>query len=344
MRTTELSEKLYQHYESTQKIHDYFGIMAVYALIKTAEQKNDEELLKKAICKIKEFTYEMEHGIYNFPSYRICGIAAAYAFMKGYIPEMSELVEKYADELMQADRNSDGILISPNQKERELIWIDCLTAAVPFLLYAGIAFGREEYIDEAVNQTLLMYDELMDKDNGLLHQCKNFVATGVLTEDHWSRGNGWGYIALSELIQYLPKEHKKRKKIEQYFGIHSVNMLKVQNYRGMWTQEMTVHDSYEETSGTALILYGYGVGIQTKVLDVETFGESFEMGIRSLYNVGVNDDFSTNNCCPSCRCPGMGVKKGTINSYISHMAVKDDRHSFGPFMLAFTKAVELGIK
>lgn len=343
MKTLDLSEKLYTRFDETKDLCHYFGIIAVWGLIKTAEQKNDEALLNCALDKIRKFAFEMKHVPYNFPSYKICGIAAAYAFMKGYIPEFKDLIEEYAEELMHADRDCDGILISPRQKDRELIWIDCLTAAVPFLLYAGLALGREDYIDEAVDQALKTYDLLIDKENGLLHQCKNFIATGVLTEDHWGRGNGWGYIALAELVQYLPKTHKKRKTVEEYFGIHSVNLLKVQNYRGMWTQEMTMHESYEEISGTGLVLYGYGVGIQTKVLDPEVFSESFEMGIRSLYKVGVNDDFSTNNCCPACRCPGKGVKKGTIAAYVAHPPVKDDVHSFGPLMLAFTKAFELGM-
>lgn len=101
---------------------------------------------------------------------------------------------------------------NPHCPEKERIWIDVAMAVTPYLLFAGLEFNEKRYIDEAANQAFLMSEEFLDAENGLLHQCKNFTGPGRYSEDHWGRGNGWGYIALTELVQYLPEDSEHRPK------------------------------------------------------------------------------------------------------------------------------------
>ncbi len=344
MKTLDVNVGLYDHYASIEQVYHYYGILAIYGLLRTAEEKGEPELKKRCLDILKSFPDGIQHSKYNFPSYEICGIPRAYAFMQGYLPEDGELVRKYAEEMMNATRDSKGIMSYPHQPEKELIWIDVAMAVTPFLLFAGLALGEDRYIDEAVNQSFLMYDEFFNPDNGLLHQSKNFNGPGRYSEDHWSRGNGWGYIALTELIRFLPENSKHRKKVEDYFVRHSQAFLPHQSKRGLWRQEIPFEYSYEESSGTALILYGLGVGLREGVLDEKTFREPFERGIRGLFAHCVNADFSTNNSCPGCLCPGEGEEKGTVKAYVTlKLPHKDEHHSFGPFMLAFVEAHLNGI-
>lgn len=185
-----------------------------------------------------------------------------------------------------------------------------------------------------------MYEILLDPSCGLLHQCRGFREDSSLySEDHWSRGNGWGYLALAELVQYLPEASIHREKAERYYKALSAAILPWQSEKGLWRQEMTEKISWEESSGTALLLYGMGVGLRKGILAKEKYEEVFQKGINGLLGYCINRDFSTEMSCPGCLCPGEGAEKGTIQAYITEkQPARDEHHSFGAFMLALVEA------
>lgn len=337
----QLSKELFAHYESiVPVIKNYYGILSLLGCLKTAESANDQEYIEKIVGMLQKFPNEIQHTPYNFPSYCIGGNARAYALFKGYMTDerTKALVREYAVELMHAPRDRDGVLKHPNISPREVIWIDVATAATPFLLYAGLALNEPAWIDEAVFQTLKMYDIFLDPANGLLHQTKGEIAQGVITEDHWGRGNGWGYFPLTELVQYLPADHPERGRVEDYFGRHSFALLKWQSDHGVWCQELTDLNSYEEASATGLILYGYGVGLRLDLLNWKGFLDPYEEGLEGMCRQFITKDMGIRNVCPGCRTPGKGRLKGTMRAYAQHMPVTDEQHGFGPVQLALAEA------
>lgn len=352
MYVNEVSKQLFSKFvnsdntreNGSSELLNYCGCLALFAALKTAENTGDEELKKYATDTILKFPEATKNIDYNFSSYKIGGIAAAYAFYKGYIPEFEPIIRKYAEEAMNAPRDCDGLLKSPHYKNRESIWIDTIMAETPFLLYAGLAFNEERYIDEAVKQAIGHYDALLDRKNGLLHQCRNFVSDGTLTEDHWGRGNGWGFIAMTELIMNLPKDHKDRRKVELYFSRHAHALRKYQTKHGMWRQEIPFKYSYEESSGTGLFLYGFAVGMKQGLLDKNSYMKPLKDGLNGLMTFAIKPDFSTELCCRGMRCPGFGEDKGTLEAYLSVMPEPNNGHSFGTMMLAFAGAWYVGVE
>lgn len=248
------------------------------------------------------------------------------------------LVREYAEEIMTAPRDRKGIVKSPFISPRNVIWIDCAMAVTPYLLYAGLALQEPAWMDEAVKQTLMMYDEFRDPANDLLHQTKGEIAEGVMSSDHWGRGNGWGYIALTELLQYLPKEHPERWRVEEYFGQHSYAMLLCQTDHHVWCQELSDLNSYEEATATGLILYGFGVGRRLDYLQINGFQQPYEDGIHAMTKLFLDKDFHILNVCPGCRTPGKGKQMGSKAAYMNRLPVTDDLHGFGPLQLAFAEA------
>lgn len=347
MNVNEISKNLFYKFvgdaEVGHEIVDYPGILALFAALKTAENTDDTELKERVLGYIREFPESTKNKQYNFMSYKIGGIAAAYAFYKGYIPEWEPYIREYAEEAMNAPRDFEGLMKSPHIKSREQIWIDTIMAETPFLLYSGIALNEPRYIDEAVKQAIGHYDALYDPETGLVHQCRNFVADGTITDDHWGRGNGWGFIALTELVAHLPKDHKDRRKVELYFSRHAYALRKYQSKHGLWRQEIPCEYAYEESSGTGLILYGLSVGMQFGLLDKNSYMECVQKGLNGLFTFAINEDFSTERCCRGMCCPGFGEDKGTVMAYIQTMPRKNDAHSFGTMMLSFEEASKLGI-
>ncbi len=346
MEPLNLALRLYDHYESITEVKHYFGLLAIYALCQTAEERHDDgQLLDRCKSILAAFPDRLCHPRYNFPSYRIGGIPRAYMLYRGHMAdEMTRrFVSHYAEEMMLAARDRKGLMSDPYSPPLERVWIDVAMAVVPYLLFAGLALDERRYIDEAAKQGLLHYEEFLDPDNGLLHQSREFNGPGRYSEDHWGRGNGWGYIALTELVGHLPEDSPHRPKAERSFKNLSKALLPHQSARGLWRQEVPVAAAWEESSATGLILYGYGVGLRLGLLAASTYRPAFDRGIAGLREHAINADCSTELCCPGCLCPGEGERKGTPEAYIEDkQPVRDDAHSFAPIMLALVEQARLG--
>lgn len=347
MRTPlEIGKHVYAHLEQiAPEIKSYFGLLSLFGVLKLSEATDDASFRAQAVEYLRRFPDHINHGYYNFPNYRIGGIARAYALFKGYMTddETKRLVREYAQEAMTAPRDRMGIVKGPWKTARNVIWIDNAMAITPFLLYAGLALGEQAWVDEAVQQTLKMYDVFLDPANGLLHQSKDEIASGVITNDHWGRGNGWGYIALTELLQYLPQDHPERARVEEYFGRHSYAMLMCQNDHDVWCQELCNPLSYEESTATGLILYGFGVGLRLDYLHPDCFGPAFQAGMKAMVQLFIGENYEIKSVCPGCRTPGQGRLKGRVESYINRSPVTDDFHGHGPVLLTMAEAARHGI-
>ena len=345
MKTLDLSTKLFEHYDSTQRVYHYFGLLSLFALSQTAIEADDSDLLKKCKDMLALYPDKFDHPRYNFENYRVGGAGKAWLVYKGLWDEEKENIRKYAEKTLLAPASREGILCWPTDPDKNKIWIDIVYAVAPFMLYAGLALSEDKYIDFAVSQCFKMYEFFLDKTCGLLHQSRGFMPDKTrVSFDHWSRGNGWGYLGLTELIASLPKDSKHRPKAEEYFCELSRSLLAYQTEKGVWRQELTCDYSWNEASGTGLILYGIGVGLRLGLLDTDIYKEPYKKGIAAMAENFITPEFSTLMSCIGCLCPGEGDEKGTIKSYLTAVYHKtDEPHSFGALMLALTEAHRNGI-
>lgn len=333
-------------------LYHYFGLLSMYGAQQAAICAKDEEWLAEIIDMLGKYPDEFETSRhffnYNFCNYRVGGLAKAWLCMKGYFDEEQlEFVREYAEKTMTSPMSHDGILCGPKRLPLETIWIDIVYAVVPYMLFAGIALKEEKYIDFAVDQCFKLYDVFLDKETGLVRQGRGFMIDKMeISHDHWSRGNGWGYIGLAELVRYLPKDSKHYKEAVERFVAHSKALIKYQDHRGLWRQIISEPLAWEESSGSALILYGFGIGIRLGLLDKEEFMPAFEKGIYGLMKHCVKEDFSVDKCCMGCLCPGdTPERKGTLEAYLVDVQpALDDGHAFGPIILAMTEAQKNGLK
>lgn len=345
MDTLDAALNLYTHYAQTEEITHYYGLLAQYGLLQAADEKKDPILLERCKKLLSRYPDQVKQENYNFACYRIGGNAAAWADMKGIYTDHRKALEQYGEQMLSAEKDKAGILCLPGGGKDGLIWIDVAAAVTPFMLFSGLTLNREDFLDFGASQTLDMYEAFKDPANGLLHQSRGFLEhdRSLCSQDHWSRGNGWGYLALTELAAYLPENSKYREKAESCYRELSQALLPYQTQNGLWRQEITENLSWEESSGTALILYGMGAGLRLGILDRKQFTKAYTKGIHGLIAYGINDDFSTNLCCPGCLCPGKGAARGTIQAYMTEvLPVKDEHHSFGSFMLALVEAYRNG--
>ena len=348
MKNTELAFNILKHYKEVQnpQLRNYFGVVACYGLVNLAEiAGEDSEEMKMMKEVLATFPDGVQHPRYNFPSYRICGNARARAVYRGFMDD-KELIREYAEEMMTAKRNAMGIMSHPISGDYK-VWIDVATAVTPFLVFAGNILGEQKYLDEAVKQSIMMYDLFYDSNNGLLHQAQGFCdgySHAKISEDHWSRGNGWGLFPLAELVQFLPKEHPEYQKVVHYFVNHVNALLPYQSENGLWRQEITLEsyyglESYEETSGTGLIAYAIGVGIRMGVLDRKNYLPVLNHAIMGLKKVSIGENYDIYNSCPGCLSP----KDGSILAYLSLVPPVNENHGAGPVVMALAEAHRCGL-
>lgn len=337
--------RAFDKHVETHPLGHYTGIVTLHGLARLGlalkERDGNDAVLRKAHAHFGPFVRGEETFRCNFPNYRAGGNGAAFLWWRGELPEADEATfAPFIDELRhQAVRDRNGIYCHPNAPQEEKIWIDEAFAVTPFLLFCGLKLNRADCLDEAWAQTRKLVEALRDPANGLVNQAINFRGRGHRTSDHWSRGNGWAILALTELAQYFPESHPARAEVvAMYRGLVEA-CLRVQNPdSGLWHQEMTEPKSYIETSGSGLMLYALGAGLECGVLTGDCHRDAFEKGLRGMMAY-IALDGSVHNTCVGCLSPGEGARE----DYMKHPHKVNDPHAFGPLVLAYGQAVRLGL-
>ena len=351
LRTVDLVRNLFEKYKQTEVVENYYGLLALYGATQLLSIYPNESFKNEVEHMLEQYPGNIaKQPLYNFESYKCGGNGKAFItylesigaiqLKEGNAERFRKDIVKYADKTLRCNLNEDKIMTGAMKHLRTKVWIDVITCITPFMLFTGLATNREDYIDCAAQQCFRMFNLFYDKENGLLHQGKGFCAEdkSKISEDHWSRGNGWGYVGLADLACYLPSGSLHHDTAVKYFREFSNTLLKYQ-VNGVWNQELTLENAWHESSGTALILYGMGLGLYSGVLERKTFEKPYKQGITALADF-IDDDFSTLNSCPSCLCPG----NATIKDYITIMQPKtNEPHSFGAIMMAFVQAQKNGI-
>lgn len=336
------------HYTSAP-LNNYPGILSMFAGIQAAAASGDKEWIEDVNSYLAKYPHRFnDPDVYfegSFDNYRVGGLGKGWAVMKGIYDEDKELIREYAELTVKAPRSDDGIICHPRIPDKR-IWVDVVFAVTPFMLYAGIILDEQKYIDYAVEQCFKMYDVFMDESNGLLHQTRGFLEDKTKTsDDHWSRGNGWGILGMTELVRYLPKDSQYYDEAVERFKAHCDALIKYQNIHGLWRQEIPEPLAWEEASGTGIFLYAFGVGMRRGILDKEIYVPVFKKGIEGLCEYCINPDLSIDKGCCGCCCPGEGKMKGTVESYLTiPMPRRNDSHVFGPVIMALTEAEKNGIE
>ena len=333
--TEAIAETVIMRHHATVPFTHYAGLLTLQGLINLAQTTGRSDLREMACKWLKPFyTGEVTRvgGVYD-KMYRCGGHASALLVKYGMAPEALPTLIAKADELIQTHpRDEHGLFGRIEAPEK--IWIDTLFAVCPFLAVLGNITGRQEFIDEALHQIHGFCNLLIDKEYGLYHQCRNFQGPGTMSEDHWSRANGWAALALAELLFECPDNAE----IRQLYTALMDACANVQDENGLWHQELTRPDSYVETSGSGLILYAIGRGLERGVLQ-DRFRSIFMNGLRGyLGYIGL--DGSVYHACKGCLSPG----QARIEDYMDHPWVRNDIHAFGPAVLAFGQALRLGVK
>lgn len=321
----------------------YQGSCFLHGLAEYSLAAGDKMLETQLTEVLDKFQSGELRGKGSLISYSIGGTASALMALNGR-EAYSEKVIEVADSMFRTQpRNREGVMVPPWRSGSicpDGMFVDLIFAVAPYMLYSGLLDNNPDWIDYSAWITLKTFEVLRDSENGLIHQARGIfrLGEGEISHDNWSRGNGWGSVALAALMSGLPEDNRYHESVRALCVDYYNAVVNFQDEDGLWHQEMSRPDSWQEVSGSALLLYGIGTGIQTGVLP-ESFRASFIKGLQGLLAY-IDADGNIASVCGGCLAPGNSSK----DIYAAQASFWNEKHAFGPVLLALSAAKRLGIR
>lgn len=245
------------------------------------------------------------------------------AFMK-YINET-------ADHLNYAEpRLKDGTIarIWPHENT---IWADDAFMAISFLARMGKMTGDDKYITDAANQVINYHKYLWCPEKQIFYHYYH-TDTKEHGVAHWSRANGWVFMATADLLQVMPKDHPLRQQVLDCFRRQCSGVVRYQGAKGLWHQLLDKTDSYDEITGTAMFVFGIARGVKQGWLHPD-FIYAAEQGLKGMLSkISENGDVTA-------ICVGTGIFPSPT-FYYNRPTQTNDPMGEGPVLRALVEMMD----
>lgn len=201
------------------------------------------------------------------------------------------------------------------------VWADDVYMSVSFLAQMGNQTGETKYFDEAAKQIIQIANYLWCPEKELFYHCyyTDVKRNGVA---FWGRANGWITVSLVRLLEVLPENHTKRQELINWLDKQIVGASRYQNANGMWNQLLDKPESYDESSITAMYVYGIAKGINEGWLD-----ESYSRIAYAGWNVLKKEQITENGHFKNV-CVGTGITDD-LPFYYNRPVGENEKHGLG---------------
>ena len=295
------------------------------------------------INKYKYYDYNLDNvnpGKYLFTLYKRTG-------EEKYKTALDTL---YKQILEQPKTNSGGFW----HKERYpyQMWLDGIYMASPFIAQYGSELNKPELFDLVTHQVKLIYKETYDPETGLLYhawdesrQQKWCDKETGKSKEFWGRAIGWYVLAIVDILDYLPEDHKDRPELIKILNEVCIALEKVEDPEtGLWYQVLDKggqEGNYIESSASSMFIYAFAKGAKNKYLPQEYLTKAnikFDSLTENQITTDENGFIKLNNICGGAGLGGNPYRMGDYDYYIHERKVLNDAKGVAPFILA---AIEL---
>jgi len=236
----------------------YTGVIALY------KATEDPRVLDQALRWARKHRWQV--GDEPAPANRM---TCAQTYLELYFlkkdPAMIAETRSYIDQRIE---------LAENPRE---VWYYCdaLYVGPPAIAMLGAATGEQKYFDYLNKMYWEVTDYLFDEDYGLFYRDENFFDTKTERgrKVFWSRGNGWVIAGIPRVLEYLPQDDPYYNRYLDLFLKMASSISRVQGKDGLWRSNLADPDQYPgpESSGSAFFCYAMSWGINSGVLDKETY-------------------------------------------------------------------------
>ena len=151
---------------------------------------------------------------------------------------------------------------------------------------------------------------------------------------YWGRANGWITVSLCMLLEVLPEDHPQRGELLSWLDRQMVGASRYQNANGMWNQLLDKPESYDESSITAMYVYGVAKGINHGWLDPKYRSVAIT-GWEALKKTQITEEGHFRNVCV-----GTGISDD-LPFYYNRPVGENEKHGLGLIIEAGIEIMEL---
>lgn len=215
-------------------------------------------------------------------------------------------------------------------------WVDDMYMGLPFLAvtsqYVNDPELKEQLIDDAASQIPAFNEQVLNEDD-YLYQHAQFSKNKVKMP-YWSRANGWGIWATTEVLKALPANHKLYKPILKHYQRHVAALVEYQDAEtGFWHNVLDVPESRLETSGTAIFTMAIARGINEGWLNKKYRSNALK-GWEALDSV-IENDGTVHNICMGTMC------SEDLDYYLNRPFFDDDSHGLLALIFAAVEVQQM---
>ena len=258
------------------------------------------------------------------------------------------------DQLKTQPRTSEGGFWH-KQRYPNQMWLDGLYMGAPFYAQYAKEFNEPALYDDVVNQFVTIHKHTYNPKDGLNYhgwdESKTQKWANPVTgcsPNFWGRAMGWYAVALVDVLDFLPKEHKGRAKILEILNQVVVGIQKYQDPKtGLWYQVLDQGNregNYLEATCSSMFVYallkasrkGY-IPDSYKTIAVKGYNGI----LKNLIKDNGDGTISLTKCCSVAGLGGNPYRDGSFEYYIKEPVRDNDAKGVGPFIMA---SIEFNIK
>jgi unsaturated rhamnogalacturonyl hydrolase len=228
------------------------------------------------------------------------------------------------------------------------MWLDGVYMASPFYAQYGGAFDEPAAFDDVARQILLITRYTRDPRTGLLHHAWDesrsmFWADSLtgLSEHYWGRAVGWFAMALVDVLDHLPQDHRDRREVVRILQGLAEGIAGVQDpVTGTWYQILDLagrEGNYQEASASAMFVYALAKGVRQGHLN-PSYAHAARRGYEGILEqfIEVNADglVDMHRIVSVGGLGGRQMRDGSFEYYMSEPIVTNDYKGVGPFIMA----------
>lgn len=201
------------------------------------------------------------------------------------------------------------------------VWADDVYMSVAFLSQMGKLTGDNKYFDDAARQIVNIGNYLWSPEKQLFYHCyyTDLKRNGVA---FWGRANGWLTVSMVLLLEEMPANHPRRAEIIALLEKQIVGVTRYQNANGMWKQLLDKPDSYDESSVTAMYVYGIAKAVNNKWID-PAYGSIAKVAWKALKDNQITKEGHFKNVCV-----GTGITDD-LAFYYNRPVGENEKHGLG---------------
>ena len=172
-------------------------------------------------------------------------------------------------------------------------WCDALFMSPQTWMRLSLVTGEDKYMAFADKEFWATTDYLMDPETHLYYRDSRYftMREEAGNKIFWSRGNGWVYAGLVNILRILPQDHPSYPRYLKLYKDMSATIASIQRANGLWSPSLLDRsaDPTPETSGSGFMTYGLAWGLNNGHLDAETYEPVVRKGWSALVGA-VGDD------------------------------------------------------